>query len=507
MGMGKVYLVGAGPGDSRLITVKGMECLHMADVVIYDHLVNEDLLKSVKEDAQIIYAGKKEGKHTLSQEKINHLLIEKAMAGSTVVRLKGGDPFIFGRGGEEAEELSRAGIPFEIVPGITSAIAVPTYAGIPLTHRGYSSTVAFVTGHEDPGKQKSAIDWKRLSLASDTIVVLMGVKNLKGIVENLIRHGRNKETPAALIRLGTTPKQKTLSAPLKSIVRLAKEKGFLPPAILVVGKVVNLRDKLNWFESKPLFGKTIVVTRARKQASELVRLLENLGAYCIQFPTIKIVPPDSFRRLDRAILHLTEYDWIIFTSVNGVIYFLDRLKVNGKEIRDLKDIGICAIGPKTAETLEYLGLNTDFIPKDYVAEALVAEFKKKDISGKRVLIPRAQEAREVLPRQLKALGASVEVVSAYKTVKPQRAGQDLKRLFEEKVIDIITFTSSSTVRNFVSMFDQKSRLRHWLKEVTVACIGPITTETAKREGIKVDIVPREYTISALTQAIARYYER
>lgn len=505
--MGKVYLVGAGPGDPGLITVKGMECLNMADVVIYDHLVNEGLLKSAKQGTQIIYAGKKGGRHTLSQEKINQLLIEKARAGYTVVRLKGGDPFIFGRGGEEAEELSRAGIPFEIVPGVTSAIAVPAYAGIPLTHRGYSSTVAFVTGHEDPEKEKSVIDWERLSLASDTIVVLMGIKNLKEIVENLIRYGRNKETPAALIRLGTTPRQKTLSAPLKTIVRLAKEKGFLPPAILVVGKVADLRDKLNWFESKPLFGKTIVVTRAREQASELVHLLENLGAYCIQFPTIEIVPPDSFRQLDRTILHLRDYDWIIFTSANGVSYFFDRLKVNGKDVRDLKDIGVCAIGPKTAEKLEHLGLNTDFIPKDYVAEALVAGFKKKDISGKRVLIPRAQEAREVLPRQLRALGASVDIAPAYKTVKPQRAGQDLKRFFEKRVIDIITFTSSSTVRNFVSMFDQKTRLRHWLKEVTVACIGPITAETAKRQGIRVDIVPREYTISALTQAIAKYYER
>lgn len=502
--LGKVYLIGAGPGELDLITIKGMECLKRADVVVYDHLANEGLLKFVKEGCQIIYAGKKEGKHTLSQKGINRLLIKKAKAGFTVVRLKGGDPFIFGRGGEEAEELAKAGIPFEVIPGISSAIAVPAYAGIPLTHRDYSSSVAFVTGHEDPVKGKSAIDWERLSRGAGTIVILMGVKNLAHVVENLTKHGRKEQTPAALIRLGTTPRQETLVAPLKNIANLAKKRGFSPPAILVVGEVVKLRESLNWFESKPLFGKTIVVTRAREQGSSLVRLLEDLGANCIQCPSIRIIPPNSWKDLDRSILRLGHYDWIIFTSVNGVRYFLERLKAKKRDMRDLRGINICAIGPKTAEELENLGLSLDFIPKEYVSEAVVDGLKKKGISGKRVLIPRAEVARKVLPDQLRALGVSVDIVTAYKTVKPKEMKQDLKRLFENKVIDLIIFTSSSTVKNFVSLLE-KGRFKDQLGGITVACIGPITAETAKKLGMKVHIVPKEYTIPALVDAIVKHF--
>lgn len=503
--LGKVYLIGAGPGDLDLITIKGMKCLKRADVVVYDHLANEGLLEFVKEGCQIIYAGKKEGKHTLSQKGINRLLIKKAKAGSIVARLKGGDPFIFGRGGEEAEELAKAGIPFEVIPGISSAIAVPAYAGIPLTHRDYSSSVAFVTGHEDPAKGKSTIDWERLSRGAGTIVILMGVKNLTHVVENLTKHGRREQTPAALIRLGTTPRQETLVAPLKTIANLAKKKGFSPPAILVVGEAVKLRERLNWFESKPLFGKTIVVTRAREQASELVRLLEDLGANCIPCPSIRITSPDSWKDLDRSILRLGHYDWIVFTSVNGVRYFLERLMANKKDVRDLRGINICAIGPKTAEELENVGLSLDFIPKEYVSEAVVDGLKKKGISGKRVLIPRAEVAREVLPDQLRALGASVDIVTAYKTVKPKEMGQDLKRLFEDKVIDLITFTSSSTVENFVGLLE-KGGLKDRLKGITVACIGPITAQTAKKLGMKVHIVPKKYTIPALVDAIVKHFQ-
>jgi uroporphyrinogen III methyltransferase/synthase len=505
MRTGKVYLVGAGPGELDLITVKGMECLKLADVVLCDYLANEDLLEFAKKDAEIIHVGKREGKHTLAQDEINRLLVKKAKTGNLVVRLKGGDPFIFGRGGEEAEELVKAGIPFEIVPGVTSAIAVPAYAGIPLTHRDYSSSVAFVTGHEDPRKRESTIDWKRLSTGVGTVVVLMGTRKLSYIVENLIKHGRKAATPAALIRLGTTPGQRTLVAPLKHIPHLAEEEGFSPPAVFVVGDVVKLRKSLNWFETKPLFGKVVVVTRARGQASEFAYSLENLGAHCIQCPTIKITSPDNWKEVDASIAHLKEYDWIIFTSVNGVQYFLERLTAKGRDLRDLKGNKICAIGPATSESLEELGLKLDFVPKEYVAEAVVKGLKRRGISGKKILIPRAKVAREVLPEQLRTLRASVDVVTVYKTVKPRGVGKELKKLFEDKAIDLITFTSSSTVKNFVGLFE-KARLKRWLDGVIIACIGPITRDTAEKLGIKVHIMPKEYTIPGLTQAIVNYFE-
>ena len=504
---GKVYLIGAGPGDPGLMTLKGKDILCKADVIIYDYLANKIFLEYAKPGAQLIYVGKKGGDHTMDQADINRLIVLKSKAGQTVARLKGGDPFIFGRGGEEAQELVADGVPFEVVPGITSAISVPAYAGIPLTHRDHTATVAFITGHEDPFKEKSNIHWDKLATGVGTLVFLMGVGNLKKIAENLMRHGRTPDTPVAVIRRGTVAEQETISGNLLNIAERVENAGLRPPAIIVVGDVVGLRDELNWFETKPLFGKRIVVTRARKQASGFLQELTSLGADCIQFPTIEIIPPDSWEPLDTAISDLESYQWLLFTSVNGVKYFLQRLHSGGKDVRDLKGIKIGAIGPKTADQWHQLGIKPDLIPDEYRAEAVVEAFKKWDTQGVRILVPRAAKAREILPDQLRKMGARVDVVDAYKTVSPTGDTAGVRDMLEKGTIDMVTFTSSSTVTNFVNMFgSEKQRLTdEWMKRVKIACIGPITADTAKANGFSVDLMPSDYTIEALTQAITDFF--
>ncbi|MGD8770441.1 MAG: uroporphyrinogen-III C-methyltransferase, partial [Desulfobacterales bacterium] len=394
---GKVYLVGAGPGDPGLITVKGLECIKNADVLIYDYLASPILLKHAQKHAEILYVGKKGGDHTLSQDEINTLIAEKAQKGLTVTRLKGGDPFIFGRGGEEAEILVKNGIPFEIVPGVTSAIAAPAYAGIPLTHRKFTSTLAFVTGHEDPLKEESSIDWAALAKGIGTLVFLMGVKNLPFITHRLIHHGMDPDTPVALIRWGTTPRQTTVTGTLHTISERAKDAGFKPPAIIVVGHVVKLREMLKWFENRPLMGLRIVVTRAREQASELVERLSDLGAECLECPTITVVPPDDFNPLDTAIQNLSTYEWLVFTSVNGVNFFFNRLYEKNKDVRALRNVNTAVIGPATAKRLFDFGLHSDIVPESYRAESIIKAFGDKDINGKKILLPRAKEARPILP--------------------------------------------------------------------------------------------------------------
>jgi len=503
---GSVYLVGAGPGDPGLLTLKAKECLTRADVVIFDNLANRDLLRYARANTELIYVGKKGGHHTMSQKDINSLIIDRARKGCCVVRLKGGDPFIFGRGGEEALELFQAGLSFEVVPGITSAIAVPAYAGIPLTHRGYASTVAFVTGHEDPNKENSDIAWDKLSTGVGTLVFLMGVANLPRITENLMTHGRSPETPVAVIRYGTLAGQKTLLGNLKNIAHLAEDNEIKPPAIVVVGDVVHLRRQLNWFEKRLLFGKRIVITRAREQASDFLKGLATLGAECIEFPTIEIVPPDGWDPLDRAIEAIESYDWLLFTSPNGVQYFLKRLKTLGKDIRDLKGLRIGAIGPKTAKIWHDFGIKLDLMPDEYRAEAIVADFRKWQITGAKVLLPRAAQAREVLPEELKKMGAHVDVVTAYQTIKPDYDTEKVRNMLKEGTVDMVTFTSSSTVNNFVKMFEQDTdNLRKWMSHVPVACIGPVTATTARKNGFHVEITPPKYTIGALTDSILHYF--
>jgi len=498
---GKVYLIGAGPGDPGLITVRGRRLLALADVVVYDHLVGEDILGHGAPRARFVYAGKEGGSHTLSQEEINRLLVEEAGKGKVVVRLKGGDPFIFGRGGEEAEVLAAAGIPFEIVPGVTSAIAVPAYAGIPLTHRGLTSTVAFVTGHEDPLKGESAVDWAALARLG-TLVFLMGVKNLRSICECLMENGRAPETPCALIRRGTTADQRTLEAPLSAMAERAREEGFTPPAVLVVGEVCGLRGSLDWFEKKPLFGRGIVVTRPAHQAGPLADLLAEGGARVLTFPTVEIQPPPSWEALDTALGELASFDWVVFTSANGVRFFFHRLYEGGGDVRDLKGLKIAAIGPATARSLEERGLRVDLVPKEYVSEGVVAAFGRLDMAGKKVLLPRAAEARDVIPLGLENLGARVEVVSVYRTVTAPSRREVLEGWLSEGLVDMITFTSPSTVRGLCEIMGGEFRLP---PGVEAAVIGPVTAAAARRAGIEIAVLKETYTIEGLVEAITRHY--
>ena len=500
--IGKVYIIGAGPGDPGLITLKGLRCLQEADVLIYDHLVSEEILSHARGTVRLIYAGKQGGDHTLSQDEINERLVEEAKQGKVVARLKGGDPFIFGRGGEEAEVLAKAGIPFEVIPGVTSAIAVPTYAGIPLTHRGFTSTVTFVTGHEDPTKEKSDINWEALA-GIGTLVFLMGVKNLPKIVSSLIHHGKEPETPAALIRWGTTADQETLTGTLENIIRLSEEKGFAPPSIFVVGQVVGLRNLLNWFEKKPLFGKGIVITRPEAQAGEMIDLLRQQGARVICFPTIKVVPPESWQALDKTLEHLETYRWIIFTSANGVHFFFKRLKESGRDIRDLKGIRICTIGPATASTIVNLGIRVDLVPDSFISEGIVRVFEKQDVKGLKILLPRAETARDIIPEGLSALGATVDVVTVYRTVSSGRSRAELEPLMTAGKIDVITFTSPSTVTNFINIMGKTFSLP---AQVKIACIGPVTAAAIRKAGWPIDILQEQFTIPGLVEAMMEYFK-
>jgi len=500
----KVYLVGAGPGDPGLITIRGRQCIESADVIIYDYLAAPALLNYAPKHAEVIYVGKKGGDHTLSQDKINALIVEKAKTGSTVCRLKGGDPFIFGRGGEEAEILVANAIPFEVVPGVTSAIAAAAYAGIPLTHRKLTATLAFITGHEDPHKAESSIDWESLAGGIGTLVFFMGVKNLPDIAQKLIANGKSPETPVALIRWGTTPGQTTVTGTLDNISERAKKASLKPPAIIVVGEVVKLRKTLQWYEKRPLLGKRIIVTRARQQASDLSSRLLDLGAECLEFPTIKVVSADDTVPLDDAVQNLSAYDWIIFTSVNGVKFFFDHLFGSDKDVRALNHLHTAAIGPATAEKLFEYGLKSDIIPKNYRAESVVEAFRKEKLDGKKILLPRAGEARPVLPVELRKMGAQVDEVPAYQTLKVTDRAPELIEALNQKKIDVVTFTSSSTVRNFLELLPHNEAVR-MLDGVTVACIGPITAETAASSGLQISITATEFTIPGLCDAIVDFF--
>lgn len=496
----KVYLLGAGPGDPGLLTVKAKEIIERADVVVYDYLANPLFLDYCREDAEIIYVGKKGGDHTLPQDKINDLLVEKAKAGLMVARLKGGDPYVFGRGAEEAEELLEAGCEFEVVPGVTSAVAAPAYAGIPLTHRKYASSVSFITGHEDPTKDESAHDWESLARGTSTLVFFMGVKNLPQIAGNLIKAGRPAETPAALVRWGTTCRQRTLTATLGTVAEEAERFGFAPPSLIIVGDVVKLRPTLNYFEKKPLLGKGVVVTRAREQASGLAALLQEQGACVVQFPTIEIKRMDDDVPVEQAILRLAEYDWLVFTSVNGVKHFWRVLGDIGLDTRILGGCQVAAIGPATADALREKGVRPDFVPQKYVAESVVEGLLELGVAGKRVLIPRAKEAREVLPEELRKAGCEVEVLPTYETVPARGKVENFEDMLEAGEIHCITFASSSTVDNFFSLVPVET-LRRLAPKVKLACIGPVTAKTLDSYGFTPDIQPEEFTIPALVAAL------
>ncbi|MBF1682457.1 MAG: uroporphyrinogen-III C-methyltransferase [Selenomonas artemidis] len=502
---GTVFLVGAGPGDPRLLTVGAMECMKRAEVVVYDHLADESILSYAPADAELIYVGKQSCKHTMRQEDINVLLADKAAEGKTVVRLKGGDPFVFGRGGEEALLLLERGIPFEILPGVTSAVSVPAYAGIPVTHRGVAVSFAVVTGHEDPTKAHSNIRWEHLATGVDTLVFLMGVANIPVITKKLIEHGRPADTPAAFIRWGTHPEQETYVTTVGEAAETVVRAGIRPPAIFIVGDVVKLRDKLRWFDrpaTRPLFGKRILVTRARVQASALTEKLTALGAACIEAPVIRIAPPaDGYAVLDGAIAELNAYQWLIFTSVNGVEHFFARLHAAGKDTRALGYARVAAIGAATSAALRAFGIRADLVPPEFRAEAVAEELRPLLPPRARILLPRAQEARDVLPDTLRAHGATVDVVAAYETV-PEIEDAAIAQRLASGEIDMVTFTSSSTVKNLVKMLGNITPLQ----QVKIACIGPVTADTARSFALEPDIVAKEYTIDGLVRSIKEYIQ-
>jgi uroporphyrinogen III methyltransferase / synthase len=484
--MSKVYLVGAGPGDPDLITLKGHKLLAQADCVLYDHLANERLLDLTRKGCELIYVGKKRSEHSHSQQEIAALLIDRAQHGLTVVRLKGGDPFIFGRGGEEAEALADAGIPFEIVPGVTSALGIAAYCGIPLTHRDHTSVVSFVTGH-DP----AAIDWDRVG-RSETLVILMGLTTIEVIAQEIIARGRSPQTPAIAVRWGTRPDQRAVTGTLADIAGRVEAAGLKPPATIIIGEVVRLQEKLNWFERLPLFGKRVVVTRARDQADSFAANLHALGADVIELPAIELVPPEDFAPLDRALARLPSYDWLIFTSANGVRFFLDRLDHSAHDLRGLK-ARICAIGPGTRQAIEALHLKVDLMPLEYVAEGVLAAFADFDLAGKQILLPRAQVARDLIPVELEKRGAQVDVVASYRSVVPP---VNAERLARAAHAHWITFTSSSTAKNFLAMAGPEA-----LQNVRVASIGPVTSATLRQHGLTVHAEAKQFTTDGILQAI------
>jgi len=497
---GKCFLVGAGPGDLGLVTLRAKACIEQAEVIVYDHLSNPEMLKWARESAELIYAGKRAGAHTLTQEEINRLLVEKTGAGKHVVRLKGGDPFVFGRGGEEAQALVAAHLPFEVVPGITSAIAGPAYAGIPVTHRGMNSHVTFFTGHEEPEKSETAIDFAALAKLGGTQVMLMGVERIEAIAREMLAHGVRADLPVALIRWATTGRQETLVGTLENIAKRVAESGFAAPAVAVFGDVVTLRDQLNWFEDRPLSGKRIVVTRARAQASALSEQLHALGADVIELPTIRIEPPSDLRAFAELVQDAHSYDWIVFTSPNGVAAFFDLFFKLYHDARDIGAARIAAIGPATAQRIRDFHLQVDLQPEEFVAESIVREFRKQGgVENLRILLARAEKARDLLPKELSALGAIVDEGFAYRTVPETRDDSGARRRLLEEGADLITFTSSSTVENFLALE------LPWPEKMQVASIGPVTSKTARDHGLEVAVEARRHDIPGLVAAVRKFF--
>ncbi|MBC8102475.1 MAG: uroporphyrinogen-III C-methyltransferase [Cytophagales bacterium] len=504
---GTVYLVGAGPGDPGLLTIAGRDALVKAEVVFYDRLAHPSLLGYAPKSAERIFVGKQSATHFVRQEDTNFLMADQALAGKTVVRLKGGDPFVFGRGGEEAEYLRERGVPFVIVPGISSAIAAPAYAGIPVTHRDAASSFAVITGHERDDKHESGTRtggaaeqrrrWDRIAWAADTLVFLMGVESLSEISARLIENGRDATTPIALVQWGTWTQQRVVTGTLETIVEIVREAGITAPAVTIIGDVVNWRDRLRWFDTGPLFGRRILVTRAREQVSELSERLRSLGAEPVEFPTIRIAPPaDDYEELDDRLGHLS-YDWIVFTSANGVSHTFDRLSVLGGDARWFRGAKIAAIGPATAAALTENGIRADFTPTEFVAEAVLAQFPEK-VNGKRLLLPRAAEAREVLPETWRAQGAIVDVVPAYQTLLESEGADTVRKQLAGGDLDAITFTSSSTVRNFVEAMGGTVTVP---EATRLIAIGPVTAETCRELLRAPDHTSDSYTIDGLVETL------
>ncbi len=500
---GTVYLVGAGPGAPGLITLDGVRALERADVVIYDYLASPRLLDHAPAAAERICVGKHGGGHRTEQDIITGLLIDHARAGRTVVRLKGGDPFVFGRGGEEAEALAAAGLPFVVVPGVSSAVAVPAYAGIPLTHRDLASSFTVLTGYEYPDKQELAVHWDAVAQRGNTLVFLMATRQLRANMDRLLAHGIDPATPAAVIRWGTVAAQETVIGTVATIADLVAARDLQPPAVAVVGQVVRLRETLAWAERQPLFGRRIVVTRPRAQAGGFIDALRALGADVLACPTIAIVPPASWAPLDAALDELPRYDWLVLTSVNGVAMFFDRLRARRLDVRALYRARVAAVGSETAAAIAARGLLVDVVPEEFRAEAVAEAMIAGGVDGARVLLPRAAVAREVLPAMLRDAGALVDEVPAYETVPAPVDRDELRALLAARAVDLVTFTSSSTVRTFVALLgDDAASL---LADLPAGCIGPITADTARAAGMPVVLQPATYTIAALTEAIVAHF--
>jgi uroporphyrinogen III methyltransferase / synthase len=486
--MSKVYLVGAGPGDPELITLKAKRLLETADVVLHDHLANPALLAIAPASAELIYVGKKKSDHAFSQEQICELLVERGRRGLTVVRLKGGDPFIFGRGGEEAEALADAGVPFEVVPGVTSPLGIAAYTGVPLTHRDHTSVVTFITGHD-----VLKIDWDKVG-TSETLVIFMGLSHFDEIAERIIGGGRSPSTPAIAVRWGTRPIQQVVTGTLTTLPGLIHRHNLKPPATIIVGDVVGLREKLSWFEKLPLFGQRIVVTRAKDQADSLSAPLRHLGAEVVELPTIEIQPAPDYAALDAAIARLPSYDWLIFTSVNGVRFFLQRLDAGRTDLRAIR-AKLCAIGPATRDALEQFHLKVDIMAEQYLAEGLLQTLSDFELSGAKILIARAAVARDTLPDELRHRGATVDVVEAYRTSAPADLPARAADILATRT-DWITFTSSSTATNLIAVCGADV-----LSNVRIASIGPVTSETLRQAGAEVTVEASPHTVPGLVEAI------
>lgn len=500
---GKVYLIGAGPGEPGLLTIKGRDCLALADVIIYDYLANPVLLGYTREDAEQIYVGKSRGQHSVPQEEINQLLADKAAAGLNVARLKGGDPYVFGRGGEEAAYLHERKIPFEVVPGVTAGFAAAAYAGIPLTHRDITTSLALLTGHERPERKLSSLDWEKLATGLGTLIFYMGMTNLKMISEKLIAHGRPADTPVAVVQWATLPRQKTLVATLDKVADEVAAAGIEPPAVIIIGEVVRYRDELRWYDNLPLFGKRFLITRPREQAANFVGLLQAQGAETICIPTIEIAPPASWHECDEALAQLGSYDGLVLTSANGVDAFFGRMAEQGLDLRALAGVKIIAVGPKTARAIEARGIRPDLVPANYRAEGVVEELLEQEIAGKRYLYPRTEIARNLIPDSLTEAGAQVDAPVVYRTVAPQGKEEMIRHLLQEQELDAICFSSSSTFDNLYAIFGEEL---HQLKQETdFISIGPLTSQSIRARKFEVALEPEQSTLDDLVAAMVEYY--
>jgi uroporphyrinogen III methyltransferase / synthase len=501
--LGTVVLVGAGPGDPGLITVKGLKCLRRAEVVVYDFLANPLFLEEAPPEAEKIFVGKTRGCHTTPQEEINAMLARKAREGKRVVRLKGGDPFVFGRGGEEAQYLAQRGIPFEVVPGVTAAFAAGAYAGIPVTHRDYTTSIGLVTGHLDPNKKMASLDWEKLAKAVGTLAFYMGMGNLPLITRELIAHGRSPQTPVAVISWATTPRQRTLVSTLGRVVEEVEKNGMRPPAVILVGDVVNLRKELRWFEDRPLAGKRILVTRSSRQAGELVSLLEEQGAEAHTCPVFDILPPENETDIETAVADLPDFDYLVLTSVNAVEAVWRKMRAAGFDARRLQGVTLVAVGPKTAESLQKYGLFADLCAREYRAEGVVELLESRDLAGKRILYPCSDKARDLIQRELSAAGAEVIAPVAYRTVRAEKSREKIADILNNGKLDAVTFTSSSSVEFFLDLGGKE--LLDRLEGVALVSMGPLTTAEVRRAGLEVAFEAPVSTIEGLVEALKNYF--